>query len=101
MMMAVPLAVPWPLASKHLLPYTCNCLPAVYVHCWLDWPWQSYSCTRVPLVCETLGTSMHRPDWEPTISLAPPGVGGELVAVGLMVGEVVGVAALRALSTDV
>ncbi len=105
MMMAVPLLVAAPLASRHLLPYTRSCLLDVYVHCWLVWPWQSYSCTRVPLVCVALGTSMHRPDCTPTIVPEPPGVPGgvldDWLTVGLTVGEVVGVAALSALSTEV
>ena len=34
MITAVPLLVPLPLASRHMLPYTCSCLPEVYVHDW-------------------------------------------------------------------
>src|SRR5581483_12476167 len=95
-----------------MLPYTMSCLLEVYVHCWLDWPWQSYNCTRVPLLCDTFGTSMHRPDWVPTISLAPPAggglfggglFGGGLLGGGLFGGGLLGpeVAALRALRTEV
>lgn len=40
------------------------------------------SCTSVPLVCDAFGTSMHRPDCEPTISLVPPGMLGEVLADG-------------------
>ncbi len=64
----------------------------------------------MPLLCEEFGTSMHRPDWAPTIRLAPLVGGGVVgppvgVAVGVTVGVTVGVgsgvAALRALRTEV
>src|SRR5690349_1832623 len=63
----VPLVVPCPLASRHLLPYTVSCLPEVYVHRWLPAPLQSHSCTWVPLAVLEFGTSTHRPDCVPTI----------------------------------
>src|SRR5512142_3115754 len=76
MMTAVPLVVPRPLASRHLLPYTVSCLLEVDVQSWLVPPQQSYSWTWVPLVVDAFGTSAHRPDCPPTISLPlppPPG----------------------------
>src|SRR5436190_8958083 len=73
MIAAVPLLVPRPFASRHLLPYTCNCLPDVYVHRCPAPPAQSHNCTCVPLDCVAFGTSTHRPDAPPTISCPPPG----------------------------
>src|SRR3954466_13092470 len=76
MMTAVPLVVPLPFASRHLLPYTVSCLLEVDVQSWLLPPQQSYNCTWVPLVVEAFGTSTHRPGCPPTISLPllPPPV---------------------------
>src|SRR3954449_6726364 len=68
MMTAVPLVVPRPLASRHLPPNTVSCLLAVYVHRCPDPPWQSKSCSCVPLVVLAFGTSRHRPDCWPTSS---------------------------------
>ena len=45
---------------------------------WLVPPWQSHSCTCVPLVVVEPGTSTHRPDWPPT---TPPTGGRQLVGV--------------------
>src|SRR3954454_8330189 len=72
MMTGVPLLVPCPEASRHMLPYTCSCLLEVLVHAWLAWPLQSHSWTRVPPVWLELGTSTHRPDWAPRIRLPCP-----------------------------
>src|SRR4051812_32124846 len=74
----VPLVVPRPEASRHLLPYTCRALPDVYVKRWLVWPLQSHSCTCVPLVVLEFGTSRQRPDCTPT-TCDPVPVGGGLV----------------------
>src|SRR3954453_16854787 len=76
MITAVPLVVPWPFASRHLLPYTWNCLPVVYDHCWLVWPLQSHRLSCVPLLWDWLGTSRHRP--ELVFTSADPGGGGLL-----------------------
>src|SRR5687767_573606 len=62
----VPLLVPAPLASRHLLPYTWSCLPEVYVQRCMAPPQQSHNCTWMPLVVLPSGTSIHRPDWPPT-----------------------------------
>ena len=53
----------------------------------------------MPLLCEAFGTSMHRPDCVPLISLAPfaGGFGVEPDGVGSLG---LGVAALSALRTD-
>src|SRR5256885_16243646 len=67
MMTAVPLVVPAPDASRHLLPYTVNALAVVYVQRWFVPPEQSHSCVWVPLVVVEFGTSIQRPDWPPTI----------------------------------
>src|SRR5205814_624334 len=75
MITAVPLLVPRPFASRHLLPYTCNCLPDVYVQRCPAPPAQSHNCTCVPFDCVAFGTSTHRPDAPPTISCPPPGGG--------------------------
>src|SRR4051812_33020165 len=64
---AVPLVVPRPLASRHLLPYTCSCPPEVEVKRWLVPPWQSHSCGCVPFAVLEPGTSMQRPEPVPTI----------------------------------
>ena len=76
MMTAVPLLVPWPLASRHLLPYTVSC----------GWRCRSSAgwCHRgsptaagwAPLVVLELGMSMQRPDWLPAIrTFCRPGGG--------------------------
>src|SRR5689334_5955694 len=71
----VPSAVPAPLASTHLLPYTINCLLDVYVNRWLVPPLQSHSCNWVPLLVLEFGTSRHRPEPTPrTWPAEPPGV---------------------------
>src|SRR6185295_11212860 len=84
----VPLLVPWPLASRHLLPFTVNCRFAVYVQRWLAPPWQSHNCTWVPFVDVAPGTSTQRPDAVPTIvTFAWPGgglVGGGELGGGLV-----------------
>lgn len=67
---AVPLPVPPLPAARHLLPYTCNCLPEVYVKRWLVPPWQSHNCACAPLAVLAPLMSRHRPDWPPTI--VPP-----------------------------
>src|SRR6185312_846736 len=59
MIAAVPLLVPWPLASRHLLPYTCSCLLEVYVQRCDDPPEQSYSWVCVPLVVDPSGKAKH------------------------------------------
>src|SRR4051794_32842874 len=92
MIAAVPLVVPRPEASRHLLPYTCSCLPDVYVHRWLVPPLQSHKAVCVPLVVEALGTSRHRPDWVPTTVTFCRGVlvGGALVGGPPVGGPLVG-----------
>src|SRR5436305_7895554 len=75
----VPLVVPLLLASRHIVPYTRSSCAAVYDHCWLVAPLQSYSCTCVPPGCELLGTSTQRPEPPPTIRPADP--------VGELLGE--------------
>src|SRR3954453_23438576 len=66
MMTLVPLPVPWLDASRHLFPYTCNCLFEVYVHRWFALVEQSHSCTCAPLAVLWSVTSRQRPDCPPT-----------------------------------
>src|SRR3954452_3831310 len=89
MIAAVPLAVPRPEASRHLLPYTCNCLADVYVHRWLVCPWQSHSWACVPFVVDAFGMSTQRPDWPPPIVTFCGGLVGAEVG-GVEVGGVDG-----------
>src|SRR5436190_2712897 len=72
----VPLLVPPPFASRHMVPESCNWRPEVYVQTWLDWPAQSCNCTWVPALW--LGAVTHRPDWPPTICWPCPGPPVEL-----------------------
>src|SRR6266498_3072915 len=57
----VPLVVPPPLTSRHLL--SARSVPSVpTVHRWALVPLQSYSCTWVPLAVLLPGSSRQRPD---------------------------------------
>jgi hypothetical protein len=58
----VPLAVPWPFASRHSPDCTPVTVPfALTFHCWLDWPLQSQTMTAVPGVTPRPYASRHLP----------------------------------------
>src|SRR4051794_18224556 len=87
----VPLAVPAPLTSRHLLPYTRSSWALVEVQDWLLWPWQSQMPTTVPLACDAPVTSRHR--LAEVLRMADVLLGGGLVGGGLVGPGVGGVSA--------
>src|SRR3954451_17836515 len=77
MITAAPSAVPAPLTSRHLPPYTRSSPVPVEVHRWLGCPLQSQICACAPLACEAPLTSRQRPDPTPFSALVPPEGDGE------------------------
>src|SRR4051794_66005 len=63
----VPAEVPWPRASRHLLPYTRNSPAVLGPKVWFGLPLQSHNSAAAPLACEAPVMSRHRPDWLPVM----------------------------------